>query len=371
MVEIDNLIGSILIIIITLFLFIFGIIIVENLEGTIQDINSTATQNILNSNGSQTSLSEPGTNVLANTINRTWLDMDGVGGEIRTVNTNGHVTNREFTAIMWVNITGVSQKQFLFVDNTSSIVPLMFCQSNGNLQVREQTDTDIISVDKCDDRANQWTMYSFANNGSDYLLYENSTLLGTDEESNAPIFNNFFVIGSDADSLEFTLNGSIDEVRFYNVSLSTAELNSIYTAGRSVNLTPLGNSNDNNLILYLPLNENSGTSAYDLSPQSYKNNGTITSSSYDNDRIYSNRTEGTDYIYTPTLFNIINKRYAWSQFNISYDTTTDSTAFVKTSDIKVSLSSFADWIQLIIIATVLGIVLTIIMRTFSNRSSRR
>lgn len=76
--------------------------------------------------------------------------------------------------------------------------------------------------------------------------------------------------------------GLIDSLRIYNSTLNITEINRIYANNRTRNLNVLGTLNDNSQILYLPLNENSGTFTSGINSI---NNGTITGATWQSDNI--------------------------------------------------------------------------------------
>lgn len=124
-------------------------------------------------------------------------------------------------------------------------------------------------------------------------------------------------------------NGTLDEIRLYNTSLTTANIVSINNSGRVHKRNVLGSATDSALLLYLSLNENQGTTAYDTS--NYGNNGTISGASYQTDTIANTLVDIQDYNQTGTNVRLINESYTWSQLNATYNYQVTSNAFNQTA----------------------------------------
>jgi len=117
-------------------------------------------------------------------------------------------------------------------------------------------------------------------------------------------------------------NMSMDELRLYNRSLTQQEITNVYGSGRITN-SSLPNDG---LVLWQPINENTGTTTYDISEQGISSNGTISGATYLNDTADILLTENTDYTRTGNNITITNDLYSWSELKArySYDTTTSS-----------------------------------------------
>lgn len=131
--------------------------------------------------------------------------------------------------------------------------------------------------------------------------------------------------GATGASVVDSFNGSIDEVRIYNESLTSGEINEIYNFSREGNATAL----TDNLVYYGRLNENQGTTAFDSSPTA--SNGTIIQPDemvWTDDGINLTLTRDVDFSVSGTTFTIINQEQAYKQMNITYNflrTTTNNT----------------------------------------------
>ncbi len=111
------------------------------------------------------------------------------------------------------------------------------------------------------------------------------------------------------------LNGTVDEVRVYNTTLTISDVLLINQSGFGQNFSVLNNANDSNLVLYLPFNENSGTTAHSIERYT-KRNFTL------GGRWYSDKVAvtlpSTSYIQSGNNFTLTDINYAWSELNISY-----------------------------------------------------
>ncbi len=74
---------------------------------------------------------------------------------------------------------------------------------------------------------------------------------------------------------------------------------------------------DYDRVLQYKLNENSGTTAYDVSGNG--NNGTISGATYDNDGVLNTLVNVVDYTLSGATFTIVNTLYSWDQVSTSYD----------------------------------------------------
>ena len=122
-----------------------------------------------------------------------------------------------------------------------------------------------------------------------------------------------------------------------------------------------------NLLAWLKLNENSGTTAYDSSANS--NTGTLSENLFQNDGVTVTLTEGTDYSLADTIFTILNTTYSWTGINTTYtyDGDDGSNGYDAMSTTISGLDDFATWIAIIVVVIAAAIVLGVISMNFGRR----
>ncbi|MBU0761017.1 MAG: hypothetical protein KJ600_06665 [Nanoarchaeota archaeon] len=159
-----------------------------------------------------------------------------------------------------------------------------------------------------------------------YLTYEDSRgrSIATD--------SGMFSIGKASTGTPYAYNGSLDEMRLYNVSLSASEILEIYNNGRKQNTSVLTTGNNSNQVLYMPLNENQGATTYEQSGQS--NNGTVSGATWKDDGLNVSFLQDTDY----TLYGVLGKiellveNYDRSFLTANYNSTTEILNNTKSTD---------------------------------------
>ena len=104
-----------------------------------------------------------------------------------------------------------------------------------------------------------------------------------------------------------------------------------------------------NDMINLKFNENSGTTAYDVSGNG--NNGTISGATWNNDGINVSLTENIDYTLVSSIFTIINTDLSWSQISTAYNYQIDANS---------TNSTIAHLVELFVALAILSFVLLII-----------
>jgi len=117
------------------------------------------------------------------------------------------------------------------------------------------------------------------------------------------------------------------------------------------------------LITMLELNENIGTTAHD---NQGSNNGTIISSTWENDGINKTLTNLTDYFISGTTFTIANTTYAWNSLSITYLYQERVQSQEVINDTLLGLGDFGSWITVIIASAALAVIITILFRFFGE-----
>ena len=119
------------------------------------------------------------------------------------------------------------------------------------------------------------------------------------------------------------------------------------------------------------IDENNGTTAHDLSGNS--NDGTITGATWTTDGALKTLTAITDYtINTATgLFTIVNDDYSWAELLSSwnYDSEDSKTRLIL-KDGEEAIGDNSSIMGILLTIVLLGVVLTIIIKTFMNKTNR-
>jgi hypothetical protein len=151
-----------------------------------------------------------------------------------------------------------------FRNNIDADFYLLKLQNSNNVEARFRnssgTSFDILANNLLD--FNQWQHLAFTYDGSNIHLYKNGVLISsTPANGTITQTSQSFKIGSlDWNGTGFFMNGSLDEIRLWDITLSQNTISN-WMCTEITNLHP----NYNNLAGYWRLNEGVGTSTTDLS----------------------------------------------------------------------------------------------------------
>lgn len=175
------------------------------------------------------------TSFSATRLNQTWLDFDGINDYVQAENTDTNIFGYDQRTIsMWfyANNDSVLQTYFSHPQSATNNRIYLRVGANGNLiGLIGQSSYDILNTGNWD--LNQWNHLAIDidyvnNNTKNYYngeyVKDNGFVWGT------PV-NVDLKIGSISTSAEF-FNGSIDDIRIYNESLSAGEIQGIFLEGR-------------------------------------------------------------------------------------------------------------------------------------------
>lgn len=276
------------------------------LNQTVLTENSTSTTLTL-SNGDATLTSL--TTAVAK--NNSWLEFDGDNDYI--VNQTPWSQGGSMTINIWVNRTGNTSTSQYFFESLTGTTPVFMCNNAEQLQFSAGGVWCLTPERVCDDYDGVWTMYTQVFNGSRYILYINGTEVNYSAVGGGTTYKGFEIGGSinDGDGTP-TVNGSIDELRVYNVSLTATQLAEIYASGIKANES----INDTGLVLWMKFDEGSSVVAHGIEPN--KTNGTISGGVWQDDNINVTLVENTDYTLSSNIFTIINDTYAWIGIDTYY-----------------------------------------------------
>ena len=208
-----------------------------------------------------------------------WLNFNGSGSYV-SIPDNDRFTSSNITISSWVNVRGSFSSYnpiFLHRQDSSNRIELgilnnaFYCTfSNGTLSNSGYYSSALSS-------STGWLMWTCQWDGSMIRSYLNGVNVKNESfNGTLPNINNNLEIGSRISTSQY-LNGSIDEVRIYNRSLSAYEISQIYSSGlrRNSNLPADG------LVSWYdmqPGSDGNTTRLVDVSNGIY--NGTITGATY-------------------------------------------------------------------------------------------
>ena len=198
--------------------------------------------------------------------------------------------DEKFAVSFWAKTSDITNGGSTYIDTYPNIFNHGF-QIHSNSGASELVFEKGTSGGKCEqgnytvDLTGDWKYITVQSNGTFLEMYLNGILVFlnstyTDDCALNWHSNGEFRMG-DGLSAE-ALNGSIDELRVYNRTLTQSEINQIYSSGRIQSDTLI----TNDLLLYLPLNETTGNDSYGLN---YSGNWELFSDSLDNP-VWSNET---------------------------------------------------------------------------------
>ncbi len=324
-INIEKVVGIIISVAILAFLVLILYIIFNNIP--LASISSVATlsvsDNIVADNNSAQTLSEiPLTDVTTTAHNTTWLQLNGEDEYINTTQIDIFENLTNISVSMWVNITSNASSMRLFSNSEDGVnTPLQLSLTSSRLLAsftRDLGTTDTVtSTNRI--HLNEWTHIVLWRNSSDTTFYIN----GTQDSGGFQSWNSStsatttiaLKIGVLGNGTAFFLNSSIDEIRIYNDTLTDDEITEIYNSGRVQN----SSLTTDNLDLWMPINENSGTVIHTLNEtETSIDADNINTSTWDTDGINTTLTLDTDYTVLTDQFTIINLNYAWNQLTVTY-----------------------------------------------------
>lgn len=299
--------------------------------------------------------------------NQSALNFNGVNAYVNLTNNSAlDVYQGQFTISFWLNTGNVTNNaRPVILDDYNATVSIMGNSTNGrfmNLGMRLQNQTAANTADfwtNVNVSLNQWQNWAFVYNGSNGTWYRNGSIVATAQvdtggawsgvELNTTTGDTYLARGYNNNS--FALNGSLDEVRIYNINLTANQINQIFNASRTKNNTlPQAN-----LVSYYSMNENTGVTAYDTNGGI---NGTITNATYQTDGATKTLTQNTDYNIATQVFTNLNNNSDWDFINFSYtyNTGTDAVGNLSTNFKNGTVSGFS-FVGIVLV--ILGVVIAL------------
>lgn len=158
-------------------------------------------------------------------------------------------------------------------------------------------------------------------------------------------------------------DGDLDELRIYRHRLSSNDIDSIYSSGRERNHSLLSS----NLTGWYSLNENGLSVSYDTGTAS-RNLTHAVAPTWQDSGATTILTENLDYTQNSTDFTIINDDYTYKNITIEYSEDIENELRGDINQTANGLGSFSSQLTLIVLAIVIGVVITLI---FTNPSIKR
>jgi len=248
---------------------------------TSNDITLTPSDTFLSDNGTSNTLTQtPSTWTSATTLNNSWLSFDGVNDVLSLSNSGAEFNyDMNFSGWVWVNISSsdmngdIIQKGDLIV--SSSETWHLSNSATDNLTWYDGTSPYCKAVSSKNLSSLGWVFVGFQierySNGSfiNVTLYLDGNVIGYNDtclnvttgfdpdDNNEPLW-----IGDGRDQHPKTY---IDELRIYNRTLTSAEILELNASGRVAN----SSLSSTGLVLWLPLNENSGADIHSLNQSDF------------------------------------------------------------------------------------------------------
>jgi len=121
-------------------------------------------------------------------------------------------------------------------------------------------------------------------------------------------------------------------------------------------------------VLRYELNENSGTTAYDVSGSG--NNGIIDGATWNDDGVDVALTQNTDYTLIGAIFTVINNDYAWTGIDGVWNYTSnivEAADYALATDTMEGLAEFENWFSILVILGIAGVIITLVIISFGNK----
>lgn len=232
---------------------------------------------------------------------------------------------------------------------------------------------------------NVWHHIVIVYNGTVATMYMNGTLVTSNSTTikgglnnhNVTTIRGLYLMTPQVPTLvQNRLNGSMEELRIYNTTLTSAQVTEIYNSKR----TPNASLPSTNLMVWYSFDEGSGETVIDKS--SFSNNGTMFNQNdssytnmpfYINDGVTNTLTSPTMYLFNTTSnqIQLRNIRYEWSPLTVSSTINSSGggggafqsqTAYNAINDTEAAGATVVDYLALIFLAIIFGAVLTLVLK---------
>ena len=261
--EIKKIVGVIIIIFAIAIVITITLLFLTSMKDNFFDVDTNSTSEyILADNDSAQTLGEIPLTFSATAKNQTWLSFDGV---------NDNIYDSSWAPTIYYD-TDFSFSVFFNTSSSTSTKDIilrvgidMLYLNKGILEfyVRNSSN-DNVGVNSSYVNDSLWHNVVVKTNttNKNLSIYIDGVLINSTGLGSLSTSGGVFKIGYTINSWE----GYLDEFRYYNKSLSDTEISEIYASGRS----PNSSLNSTGLVLWLPLNENTGTDVHSLNQSDFK-----------------------------------------------------------------------------------------------------
>ena len=242
--------------------------------------------------------------------NNSWLEFDGVDDVINITRNETLEPTKNLTVSVWIrhttNTRYVLSKHY---DGGASSYAIDVADDNVQFYVRNGTGSSHFrnAISGTATNGNTWHHVVGTVNDSSVAIYVDSVLKASTAITGAIVYNSGNLsIGNFVDTpASFSFNGSIDEVRIYNRTLSSTEITEIYKSGLLRNAS----INNTGLVSWWDFEQATGTNLVD---QVGLNNGTISGATWRNfHRQFFSFSSGTTSALVGTIFGLLDGAYNW------------------------------------------------------------
>ena len=240
-------------------LVIIAIFLFQSLGAITVQGSASASQTILADSGSAVTISpidQGVTSSSATSNNASWMEFDGVNDEVTTTFSQSYNITNNFTICSWLNYQNLT-KNFPNPISMRGFDNYFFMGSDDTITYKYKNQTAENQRGIKILQKNTWEHICIRVNDTSITEYSNGTNIDNGlKRGEINDTANTFIVGGDN-----PWKGGIDEVRYYNLTLTSSQILEIYNSGR------LANSSlpSDGLVLWYSFNEGTGTTVYDKS----------------------------------------------------------------------------------------------------------
>ena len=376
-------------------------------------VSTVTSETLLIGNGSSSTLSSTPTSLVVTTNENSyiyfdsgdgtfpfWNDDGDSGNAFQMINLTDTIPSTEiwghFSFSYWVNNSertfGIAETQSALLTNKPFPADLLTSGGNGigwsstfqgntvidfqwNNGTKNSTwpDTDLNNLE------DRWVHIVGVYDGFNVTLYRDGVLEASSSDDvrnvTGPIGNTrdlYIASHPNASASAYEgWEGAIDEVRLYNRTLTQAEVIEINSSGMVAN----GSLPEDDLIIWLSMNENTGNIVYNKAPNAIANGTLIDDRSVGYVEYQTTDTttltEDADYTLSGSTFTLINDVYSWALLSLSETVTEDTSAKDVLEEANTNIQDNTSIAGMILTVSLIGIVLSILIGVFLTIRARR
>ena len=399
--QISGLQGVVLALVVIGILLGSGLLIVANLrtevsnnEGTVGQTSETA----LLVNGTTYIIQEEAVSwVSATNANQTYARLNSLIAESDDAAQRINISNPQYPTDAWAISIWWSGRtpSFLFdsfiIDNTGSAISnnlgfIMYTDDGGATATFNNGTEEMQAGDaKVDNnRPTNWKHQVVVFNTTSLIMYTDGVLNATDNDLISNVewnnTNGISILGpidlTCCGVTQKAINGSVDEFRLYNRSLSASEVTQLYSSGRTAN----SSLPSDDLWYWYSFNEGSGTNV--INKVSGFGNATIISADgtqWSTNTIRKNMSdipgttqtlvENTDYTQNLTDFVLINSNYEFAGISTNFLVGANGTGTAALDDVANAISKIPAFLGIIALIIVVALLIVVLFTSFPRQST--